>query len=176
MEDESPVGSWTRLDLLAVVAKATGSDADQPTHLWVMALLLAPPMLLLNHRRMAGHDDGVAGLTGAIIATALLVSLYHQSYDALVLAGSIAAVVIGRVGPWQRHSAGTRCALASLMMFPAYNYFSTRMVLGRLDPSPLVVDLLTSVNGVCLTVLLVWLCWMGCRSGSQASDSVQTEH
>lgn len=169
LEDESPVHSWTRLDLLAVVAKWTGSDPDEGTHLWVMALLLAAPMLLLNHRRMAGLDDGVAGMTGAIVATAVLVSVYHQSYDALLLAGPVAGVVIGRVGQWQRWSTALRWSLAGLMLFPAYNYFSTRMVLGRLNPSPVVVDVLTSVNGICLAVLLVWLCLLAIRSTSSPS-------
>lgn len=159
-EDESPVHSWTRLDLLAVLAKWSGKDPDDQTHLIVMAMLLLPPMWLLFRRARAGIDDGVTGVTGAIILTSMLVCLYHQSYDALLMAAPFAGVFIARQDGWRVMSIRWRAILGLLMIVPAFNYLSTRMVLSRLNPSQQIVDVLTSLNGVCLAALLILLCWV----------------
>ncbi len=176
-EDESPVHSWTRVDLLAVIAKWTAKDPAETVHLVVMAVLLVVPMLLLNRRRIGGEDDGLAGLTGAIILTALLASLYHQSYDVLLLAPPAAGVLLARLGVWRELGLPSRLMLAGLMLFPAYNYLSTRMFLLRIDPDPLLVRILTSLNGISLAVLLIALCWLatekrkGLSSYSSQSES-----
>lgn len=160
MEDESPTFSWTRLDLLAVVAKWTGSVPGDLTHVFVMGGLLLPPMILLFHRARRGIDDGVAGLTGALIVTAMLVSLYHQSYDALLMVAPAVGLVAGLLPRWSSLGPVKRLVLASIMLIPAYNYLSTRMFLNRLSPSVDMVHVLTSVNGVVLTILLVILCFL----------------
>ena len=102
MEDESPVYSWTRLDLLSVIAKWTRSVPGDLTHLAVMGAVLVPPMILLFGRWRKGVDDGLAGMTGAIIVTALLVSLYHQSYDALLMFAPAVGVVVGVLPAWEK--------------------------------------------------------------------------
>ena len=162
--DEAPVHSWTRIDLLAVVAKWTQRDPAETTHLVVMAVLLAPPMLLLHHRRRQGCDDGLAGITGAIVLSAALVSVYHQSYDALLMAAPLAGAVVARVGGWKGLPRLILLTMAVLMAIPAFNYLSTRLVLSRLDPGPQWVQVLTSVNGICLALALIGLCWIGARS------------
>jgi hypothetical protein len=160
-EDESPLHSWTRIDLLAVLAKWTGEDPKELTHLLVMAVILAPAMWVLDRRRRWAIDDGLTGLTGGIIVTAMLVSLYHQSYDALLLAAPLAGMGIGHQAGWQRTPVALRVGLGLAMLVPLYNYFSTRMILGWLAPDPLVVRILTSVNGVLLAIALVVLLRLG---------------
>ena len=160
MEDESPTFSWTRLDLLSVVAKWTGSVPGDLTHLIVMGGLLVPPMVLLFYRSRRGIDDGVAGMTGAIIVTALLVSLYHQSYDALLMFAPAVGLVAGILPAWRSLSPIKRLMLAGLMLVPAFNYLSTRMFLNRLSPSVETVHVLTSVNGITLTLVLLVICLM----------------
>ncbi len=162
-EDESPVHSWTRLDLLAVVAKWMGKEPADMAHLVVMAGLILPPCFVLGWRRRRGIDDGLGGVTGAIIVTAMLVSLYHQSYDALLMVAPVAGLVICRQPGWQQLPELVRWSLTLLMLVPAYNYLSTRMVLNRLPVNDTVVQVLTSLNGIALAVVLLLVCIHGLR-------------
>lgn len=156
-EDESPVYSWTRIDALAIVAKWSNWDPKEAAHLIAMAGLLVPPMVVLDRRRRWGIDDGLAGWTGAIILAATLVSLYHQSYDTMLLVAPLAAILLGRPESWNKLSRTARVAVAPLLVVPMFNYLSTRMVLGRIDAPFLLEQVLTSINGVALVILLTIL-------------------
>jgi hypothetical protein len=170
-EDESPVHSWTRIDALAIVAKWSGWNPKEAAHLIAMAVLLVPPMIVLDRRRRHGIDDGLVGSTGAIVITATLVSLYHQSYDTMLLLAPLAAVIASgfgssrmrseRLNSWAELPMTARIAIAGLMAVPLLNYLSTRMVLGRIDVPLVAVQVVTSINGVALVVLLAILtAWM----------------
>lgn len=161
--DESPVFSWTRLDLFAVFAKWTGRDPGDAAHLGVMAALLILPCIVLAWRHRGGLDDGAAGLSGTILLTATLVSLYHQSYDALLLTAPIAGALFGQQRTWREVGNGWRWGLAALMLIPAFNYFSTQTLLARIDAGPLSHRMLTSVNGLALAVALALACLLACR-------------
>jgi hypothetical protein len=162
-KDESPVYSWTRIDVLAIVAKWFGSDPRELLHLIVMGFILAPVLWLLNKRRRLGIDDGLLGMTGALILTTMLVSIYHQSYDGLLLIGPLAGIFFGvQAKTWRGKPAWVRWAAAGLMLAPLYNYLSTRVVLGILGWGLEAGDftgarIFTSINGVALAILLVLL-------------------
>lgn len=158
MPDESPVLSWTRLDLLATVCKWTGSEPGQIAHLGTMALVLIWPMLILRRRARSGIDDGLAGATGCLVLLTLLSSLYHQSYDAMLLFAPITGLVAAKLDFWRQISPRTRLALGTLMVFPAFNYLSTRMVLSRLSLDETGYRLMTSVNGIALVIALIVVC------------------
>ena len=175
MEDESPLHSWTRLDLFAILSKWTGSDPGDLPHLAFMFLVLAMPMAILWQQRNRLHDDGIAGLTGALLMTAMLVSLYHQSYDSLLLTaplvGLIASLVRAGSNPWQHVDQRVRGALVILMMCPAVNYFSTRSFLIRFEISEFGSRLATSINGVSLSIALVLLVWIAWSAKETSDDS-----
>jgi hypothetical protein len=168
-KDESPVYSWTRIDLLAIVAKWMGSDPREATHLIVMGGILAPVLWLLNGRRRLGIDDGLLGMTGALIVTTTLVSIYHQSYDGLLLIAPLAGIFFAaQTQTWRSKPPWVRWAAAALMLVPLYNYLSTRVVLGALGWGLDADDsagarVFTSINGVALAVLLVLLLWFAMR-------------
>ncbi|WP_146514045.1 glycosyltransferase family 87 protein [Rubripirellula amarantea] len=162
-QDESPIHSWTRIDLLAVIAKWTGDDPKEALHLIVMGIVLAPVLFLLNRRRRQGIDDGLTGLTGALILTAMLVSLYHQSYDSMLMVAPIAGLVLGANGFWRQFDHRTRFLVAALMLLPLYNYFSTRSLIRILDGGEVMTRIFTSLNGVSLAILLVILLVLGLR-------------
>lgn len=163
MEDESPIHSWTRLDLFAVVSKWTGNEPGDWPHLLAMFAVLAIPMAILWKRRRCldaeRRDDGIAGVTGGLIMTTMLVSLYHQSYDALLLAAPIVGAIGGRKTAWQAVPPFSRWTLIALMGWPLMNYFSTRSFLSRWELSETVVMTITSLNAVSLTLALILLCW-----------------
>lgn len=167
--DESPIHSWTRIDLLAVVAKWAKQDPADLTHLVVMLGLILPPCVVLWWRRRRGIDDGLAGLTGAIVVTAMLVSLYHQSYDALLVAAALTGIAVAPLDAWRSLSSRQRWLLWLLLATPAFNYLSTRMVLARLPVGDTATQLLTSVNGVTLAVALGMLCLLGVQQANRSA-------
>ena len=155
--NELPVLSWTRVDIFAIYAKWTDQDPSDLAHLLVMFLILAIPMVILYRRQKASLDDGVAGITGAIIMTGMIVGLYRQSYDVLLLVPPIVGAVAARLDAWKNMRWVERVALILLMLFPAFNYLSTQMILGRFQLSGEWVRIITSVNAFALAFLLVWL-------------------
>lgn len=170
--DESPIHSWTRLDLLAVVAKWRQQDPNEVFHLVVMVVLLTPALGVLHHRRRRSVDDGLTGLTGAVIVTTMLVSLYHQSYDALLLAAPLAGLLWCGKPVWSQLRPGIRWTIAAMLLVPLFNYISTRMILGWIDASPLQARVLTSINGVTLAIALAVFLWLG----TGKSEAVQPIH
>jgi hypothetical protein len=164
--DEMPVNTWTRIDLPAIVAKWMNADPSQAKLLVAMFLVLALPMAVLFRRYRAGIDDGAAGLTGLLIFSAFLASLYHQSYDAMVLIAPLAGILIGSPGVWRstgRYKLLTRLVVIALILLPLYSFYSTRFLLGRLEPSPGILRILTSVSGVSVTLLMLLGCWLAWR-------------
>ncbi|WP_197204110.1 glycosyltransferase family 87 protein [Crateriforma conspicua] len=174
--DESPFFSWTRLDLLAVIAKWGNLNPGDATHLGVMGLLLAGPMWVLHRRRKSGIDDGLGGLTGALILVTSLVSVYHQSYDALLLVLPATAVIAALRRPWSLMSPTTRGFLLALMFIPLFNVLSTRWFLMKFDGfSGPAFGVVTGVSGVGLTVLMVALSVLGWPRRPIATPSMLNE-
>ena len=140
-----------------------GSNPREAMHLIVMGFILAPVLWLLDKRRRLGVDDGLLGMTGALILTTTLVSVYHQSYDALLLIAPLAGIFFGvQANTWRGKPKWVRWVAAFLMLAPLYNYLSTRVVLGALgwgiDGADVTgARVFTSINGVALAVLLVLL-------------------
>ncbi len=157
-QDESPVDSWTRLDALATVCKWTGSDPGQIVHLAVMMLILAWPMAILFYRSRRGLDDGVAGGTGCLMLITLLTSLYHQSYDAVVVVAPTVGLLLANTDFWRSVSPSTRGVLGALMVVPAFNYLSTRSFLTRLDLGDVGFGVITSLSGVALMIAWAVIC------------------
>ena len=157
---ESPVESWTRIDALAVVAKWTRKDPKELTHLIVMAAILLPALVILHLRRRRSLDDGLTGITGALILTSSIVSIYHQSYDALLLVAPIAGLAACKQGVWREMNPWGRVIVAGLMLTPLCNYLSTHMVLDRLGLEAMNARVLTSINGVSLAALLLVFLWI----------------
>ena len=168
MPDETPVLSWTRLDLLAVVAKWQGSDPSQLILLLVMLLILLVPIGLLIKRRRSTLDDGLAGMTGTLILTAMLVSIYHQSYDSMLVFAPLCGLLVGKLDCWQSISSMQRRLLVLLMLVPACNFFSTRMALRGFDFESTFVRFATSINGISLAMLLAALCYLAWRNQARS--------
>ncbi|TWT98734.1 glycosyltransferase family 87 protein [Neorhodopirellula pilleata] len=168
MEDESPVHSWTRLDLFAIIAKWAGRDPGDLPHLFVMFAVLVMPMWVLWCRRQRSIDDGITGLTGGLVMTTMLVSLYHQSYDALLVVPPILGLIGGLAAGDKLKDQPTlgrpiRIALIVLMGWPLVNYLSTRMFLLRWDLSETTTKILASLNGISLAFALVVLTYVAYR-------------
>ncbi|WP_149495111.1 glycosyltransferase 87 family protein [Roseiconus lacunae] len=159
MPDESPVHSWTRLDLLASVCKWTRSEPSQWTHLFVMFALLFWPMVAFVMRRRQQIDDGLGGATGAMILLAVLTSLYHQSYDAMLLVVPITAAIATPPGYWAATGMHLRWGIAALMLLPQFNLLSTQSLLTKLDLGPAAYAFATGLNGLAIAFALLLVCY-----------------
>ncbi len=153
--NEIPANNWTRVDLLAVVAKWLRWEPNDWHHLLAMLPLIALPCAALWLNRKY-RSDGLAGPAGFLASLALISTLYHHYYDVLVIVPAMLAMLLAstpewwRVPPWQRTLAGVACGLV------LFNYLSAQFILQKLNPSPLLVDVATSLNGVVLFGLMVW--------------------
>ena len=163
MEDEMPVNSWTRIDFLAIASKWMDTDPSQAVYLGFMFLMLAVPMWILFRRSRCGgegdgEDDGIAGMTGALIFTTLIVSVYHQSYDALLVVAPLVGIVSRRLEVWKRYSTFVRLAMAAALSIPLFNYLSTQTFLNRFELSEFWQRAFTSLSGAMLTIGYILAC------------------
>lgn len=168
--NELPRNSWTRVDLLAVVAKWMNWQPGEFEHLALMLPLIVLPAWVVWRTRPGLYGAGEpitelpdsfrptvarwlpADLNAAVCLLAINVTLYHHYYDLLILAPVILAALAGTCG-WDRWPVG-RWAMAGVCGFVCWNYLSSNQVLDRLNlPEPGHM-LMTSVNGVLLAVAL----------------------
>ena len=168
--DESPANSWTRIDLLAAIAKWTRHEPGDLAHIAVMLVFLIPSMLLLFRRQRAGIDDGLLGLSGAIILVTSIVALYHQSYDALLVTAPLAGVIARKPEVWRASPLRLRILIGSLIVVPMFSYFSSQTALNRLNWGDLGARVLTSVSAVCFVLLLGILLFLAARESPAKSE------
>lgn len=164
---ERPSLSWTRIDALALVAKWGGHDPPSWIYFLTMIGLNLPAMWMLDRRRRFQLDDGLLGVTGLLIITSMLVSVYHQFYDAMLLTAPL--VGLFAIAHWRRLPTWQWFGLATLLVLPMLNYSSASSVLSRLSSYPLLVQILTSVNAIVL--LSVWIAAIAC---SRSNVSIVT--
>lgn len=193
--DETPVHTWTRIDSLAIAAKWLNANPSQTIHVLVMFPLIVLPMIVLFRRQRLGIDDGAAGLTGLVVLSTALATVYHHSYDALLLMLPLVAVLVPDIDraskvtddssdipndetpaalhTWRQHSKFARWAIALLAFVPLYNYVSSRVIIARFaDSMPVLYKVVTSVSGVALTALVVVACVLAWRETTTKSASM----
>lgn len=163
---ELPVNTWTRLDLLAIVAKWTHWAPGDEMHLVWMIVLLIPPALVLAvyHRRNCDTGE-VTGLSGAIVLLTSLIVVFHQVYDAMLMLPVIVALWIGCQTPWASLSRCSQRVIAFCLLLPALNYASSLMFLDRFRIDGIAKDVLTSLNSVGLFIaclMMLALAWKRC--------------
>ncbi|MCC9600483.1 glycosyltransferase 87 family protein [Stieleria sp. JC731] len=172
MPDESPVLSWTRLDLLAAASKWTGTEPSQLIHLLVMFVMLSVPMVLLAVQAAKRKNSGLGGSAGALITLAMLSSLYHQSYDALLLMAPIAASFAGRTEFWKSIPPLARWSCCLLMLIPLFNLLSTRSLLLKLNLGQAGYAAATSLNGFAIAIALLIVCFHTPRTPAEHVQSL----
>ena len=156
-ETEFPINTWTRVDLLGMTAKTVNWVPGDKASLVGMAFFLIVPCVLINQITDREENKGAAGLTSFIALTTMLIGIYHHSYDCLLIVvpwvgmAFYSRKVIPTLG--QR----TKLLIAFLLTVPLLNYLSTQTArdLIGFDQRDTVWQLITMVNGICLTAVLV---------------------
>lgn len=167
---EKPEVSWTRLDLLGLVAKWTRSQPNDWTHLLVMVAIWLPiaPVLWRGSNSSADTWDAkqLTGLVTSLAIVTSLVCLYKHAYDGLLLLAPIAGI-LWQSGDWPKVAWGYRLSLIGLLGLPLVNYLSTHVVLFHprwqgLFENAWATDIVTSLNAASLfaaMLLLAWIIW-----------------
>ena len=169
-----PVNTWTRVDLLAVIAKWNAWRPSDDIHLIVMLAILAIPCMTIalaaGKQATESDEDGAGGAVGLICMLAMLVSVYHHFYDGVVLCVPIVALFVARHGFWGKLTTIQRYVLLALLATPFMNYVSSKAVINRLGLEGAAFTAVTSVNGITLSIALFYTCyltWKATRRGSE---------
>ena len=164
---EFPINTWTRIDLIGMFAKMMNSIPGNKTYLFAMLILMVPPGLTIRRAVLHEQYRGAMGLSAVIASLALLVTLYHHSYDCmLIIPAGLALLLFGhRTMPEVPRVA--RLIVAGLLTVPAVNYFSTLSVRDKLgmEQYSFAWQSITMINGFCLTIsmlILMYYAWTRC--------------
>lgn len=155
-ETEYPINTWTRVDLLGMFARTINWIPDDTVYLAGMFALLAIPSFTIW--KIADHESssGITGVSATIALLTILTSVYHHSYDCmLIFVPWIGLVFFGnRLLP--EIGARAKLWLKLLLAVPALNYLSTlsfRNLVGW-EQTSFGWHIVTSINGVCLAAAL----------------------
>ncbi len=173
-ETEFPINSWTRVDLLGMVAKVRDWVPGDGVYLGAMVLLLIVPAVVIWRTRPFESNVGATGLTAWIAALSLLLSIYHHSYDCLLLvvpwvgATFYGPLALPEIRPW------IRWAVALLTAVPAGNYLSTISFRNLMDwdSGNAAWQAITMLNAICLAIAWGLLLASAIGVSRKAADSV----
>ena len=175
-EYELPVNTWTRIDLLAVIAKWTNWNPDAKIALTVMAGLLVMPCLALRRLRKLGDRNGDQSFSGVLMLATISVVIYHHAYDALVLIPAACSLYLDP--SWNRWLSRRTCiVLAAGLLFVPWNYLSSEVILNRLDLPRVAQQAATSTSGLALFLccIVLTICALKANSRSAAATAADSQ-
>jgi hypothetical protein len=148
-ENDPIQGVW-RIDLAASITRFTGYSIETWAALLLTALI-ALPVFLLSRRTAESTDPTQKTLLSSIVCCGILLSMYHQAYDLLLLAlpGAVLARALYQRSPPRR----LHFAQAVPFIVISLNYFATLSVLTAAKLSPGWRLVVISANGLALIAL-----------------------
>ena len=159
---EEPFNTWTRVDVPALIAKFMHRVPGTVEYLGVMLVLLIVPCLAIWRcsGREVVHDEiekGAASLTAVVAVLALLVTIYHHSYDCLVVSVAMVSMLLHGSQLKTGLPRFVSLCIGVLLAIPMINYASTRAFRDRLgfEQSDSIWQLITMSNGICLGLALL---------------------
>lgn len=162
---ESPVTSWVRIDIAAVMAKVINRDVNELFQIGCMILLLAVPSVVLWRNRQRFQYGGVTDLSGSMIVITSVVAIYHNAYDAILLMAPLVGWAGGR-WDWAQQNRWLDLAIVMLLLVPIFNPFSTLAFLQPFEVNPFVYQIVTSSNAVAIFVGAALMLWRIIRQQS----------
>ncbi len=144
---------WSQIDVPYLLHQLLGEPPSPVVSMLVgLALLLVGVAVVyrLAARRRIGDEElqiGVSFLT-------MLLCVYHQVYDALLLALPLTLAVAGRAAAHWRAHPWTRLAIIACIAVPAVNYFVTWSMLERFGITGVWWRMATALNAMML--LAAW--------------------
>jgi hypothetical protein len=151
-ESVDPLVHKHRTDATTLISRLVGGPLSG-----LEQVLLTAGVLLISAavlRLLAKHATLSADATAiGIICLATSLVGYHQGYDLVLLTAPFLAAVMPSSSAWTPR--GLRATVVTLFSIPALNWISTESVLAALRPSPTLMLVITSVNGLCVVILFL---------------------
>ena len=148
-----------RVDVAALASRLLGRSVGLGVELVCMALVLGLAALALHRLAARVDEDDARGLGTSLVCVAVLVCVYHQSYEALLLAFPI--VWAGRRCFAAGASAAPRAwVLLGALVVPAFNYLVMGGVVSRMPTGSAPWLAATCLDGAALLVAFGVLCAM----------------
>lgn len=146
--------SWGRIDASVVLVRLLGISQFPGFGLTVAIGGLGAAALAIRRLAHTGVSGWSSSLANAIICFAVLVSVFHQSYDALILALPLTLAAAGSHGSWGATPRAMRLVLIALLGGLWFNYLTTNVGLGvaGLEPWSAGWRLATSLNSLALLI------------------------
>jgi hypothetical protein len=142
------------VDAPYLLARFLGHAPDPGVELALGAAVLAIAGFALRRLTRAGEDGPRRTLSVGITCLAVLLSMYHQAYDALLLAlPMVGLVAVAGREPWAMHPA-VRWLLLGFLAVPAVNYLATSTAIARLSVSGTTWLAVTGINSAALSARL----------------------
>lgn len=145
--------SATRIDAAPLVTRLIGASSWSHVEGATSVALIAIGGGALYRLRRCRRRDG-NGLIAAVLCLTVLTSVYHQPYDALLLALPLAWLAHD-VAVYRAARRPLRFVLIGLMTIPAVNYVGSFSLLEALALAEPLRTLIISVNSAALTVALL---------------------
>ena len=120
------IDSWARVDIYSMIVRWY-QEVDSELLVFGSVLLLGVIVMLLE--RSPAHRHGINSRTGLFAILVMLISIYHQPYDTLVLWIPLVALVGGALNFRSSFGSVTKWALVLLMLVPMLNFLGTKFVL-----------------------------------------------
>jgi hypothetical protein len=153
----SPLTGYARIDFAALISRVVGQVPSGAFELAAALALLALTGTMLFRTVPGNVDEGAAGLSGTLICLTILLAIYHQAYDLLLLVPAFMATIISSSGGW--HTPGQRRVLLGCYVVLATNYLATATAIRVLNLDGVFWTLVASINGVALVVAYALCAW-----------------
>ncbi len=144
--------SLFRVDAAALVARVAPGGVGTITELVIGAAVLLVAVWALRARRAAHTSNELTHGDAAIVCTATLLCVYHQSYDLLLVVWPAVALATDR---WHVGSRWMRSALLTVLLFPFLNYVATETTVGALGLGSTSWVVAASLNALALAVVFI---------------------
>jgi hypothetical protein len=156
--------SVTRIDAASLVGRVFGGSGAAETAMAIGMLAIGALVIVRLSRR---RDPRARTLSHAVICTTVLAAVYHQGYDALLLAAPLVALGLA---PQALPPIATaeRWLLIALWLVPFVNYASTFTVVHALAVTGSRWTLLTGINAAAICAAWALVVSWGFRSPASA--------
>jgi hypothetical protein len=155
-----PESAHDRVDAASLVSRFLGAPLSNSNQaLLAVVILLAAAIVL---RLLARHATPASrNLAVGIICLATSIVGFHRTYDLVILTAPFLAVAVR--GLPETSGRALRPIFLTLFTLIAINWLATDAVLDAWHPSHMAWLIVSSVNGLCLAVLLLGYLWLGVR-------------
>mgnify|MGYP000956445575 FL=1 len=165
----NPVLSPSRIDSIALFSRLTGSPIGTIGQVGWFTIVMVVACAAVRRVRRRSNGQGADLYCIAVVCLAILISLYQQSYSALLLTAPLTALIADCWAPPElRLGRSVRPALIVLLAVPAVNHLIAARVLTLLDRGGRGLStMVVSANG--LALLLAFGLYVGlafCRSSA----------